>query len=244
MREKEKGAITVEASLVLVMFIMGFMCMISLVKIVHTQTILQYVVDQAALSISRNSYILTKTGVADEIYGTSKKGKKFEGDTAEVIGNIKELYSSIGSTTGSSSEDYIKNAENVMGKYNDVIDGADAYAEEYFSSKDEIWDTLTTWGTMKLEQGITQATVEILVKSQVKTQLEVIGQSDADAYLKRLGIKDGLDGLSFKGSEWMQANSQDKPGIRIEMGYEVEFNWYYFMVKDLKYKVTAYTALW
>lgn len=244
MRKKEKGAITLEASLVLIMFMMGFMCMISMVKMVHAQTILQYVVDQAALSISRNSYILTKTGVAGEIYGTSKKGKKFEGDTAEVIGNIKELYSSIGAVTGSTSEDYIKNAENVMGKYDEAVEGMDSYAEEYFSSKDEIWDTLTTWGTMKLEQGITKKTVEILVKSQVKTQLEAIGGKQADEYLRSLGVKDGLKGLTFDGSEWMQANKEGRPGIRIEMTYNMEFNWYYFLLKDLKYKVTAYTALW
>lgn len=244
MKKNEKGAITLEASIVLVMFMMGFMCMISLVKIVHAQTILQYVVDEAALSISRNSYILTKTGVAAEIYGTSEKGREFEGDTAEVIGNIKELYSSIGAATGSSSEDYIKNAQNVMGKYDEAVAGADAYAEEYFGSKDEIWDTLTTWGTMKLEQGITTGAINLLVSSQVKNQLEVVGRRDADSYLKKLGVKDGLKGLEFAGSDWMQANDEGRPGIKIVMTYKMEFDWFYFSMEDLKFKVTAYTALW
>lgn len=243
-RKDEKGAITLEASLVLTIFIMGFMCMMSLVQIVRAQTILQYSVDQAALSISRNSYILTKTGVVDEIYGTSKKGKQFEGDTQQVVSDIKDFFSSLGAVATSNPQDVIPNAENVMGDYDKAKGDIDAYAEEYFGSKDEIWDTLTTWGKYKAEDIVTKAAVTALVKSQVKNQLEVMGQTDADSYLKKLGIKNGLDGLDFDGSQWMMANSEGEPGIRIEMSYDMEFNWYYFLIKDLKYKVTAYTALW
>ena len=52
-KETQRGSLTVEATFVLTIFIMGYMCMMSLVQIVRAQTILQYVVDQAALDISR-----------------------------------------------------------------------------------------------------------------------------------------------------------------------------------------------
>lgn len=244
MKKNEKGAITLEASLILTMFIMGFMCMMSLVQIVRTQTILQYAVDQAALDLSRNSYILTKSGIASEIYGTSKNAQKFEGDTAEVIGNIKKLYSDLGTATTSTSQTVIPNAKNVMNSYNQAAGSVEAYTEEYFSDNDEIWDTLVEWGVSKGEAMVTTAAVSALAKAEVKKQLKTMGQMDADSYLKKLGVKDGMDGLSFEGSQWMQANKQGKPGVRIQMSYNMEFNWYYFLIKDLRYKVTAYTALW
>lgn len=244
MKKDEKGAITLEASLILTMFIMGFMCMMSLVQIVRAQTILQYAVDQAALDLSRNSYLLTKSGIASEIYGTSENAQKFEGDTAEVIGNVKKLYSDLGTATSSNAQTIIPNAENVIGSYNNAVDGINSYKEEYFSDSDEIWNTLVEWGVSKGEEIITTAAVSALAKAEVKKQLKTMGQTDPDAYLKELGVKDGLDGLDFKGSQWMQANGQGRPGIKIEMSYDMEFNWYYFLIKDLRYKVTAYTALW
>lgn len=244
MKKNEKGAITLEASLILTMFIMGFMCMMSLVQIVRTQTILQYAVDQAALDLSRNSYILTKSGIASEIYGTSKNAQKFEGDTAEVIGNIKKLYSDLGTATTSTSQTVIPNAKNVMNSYNQAAGSVEAYKEEYFSDNDEIWDTLVEWGVSKGEAMVTTAAVSALAKAEVKKQLKTMGKMDADSYLKKLGVKDGMDGLSFEGSQWMQANKQGKPGVQIQMSYNMEFNWYYFLIKDLRYKVTAYTALW
>lgn len=243
-KETQKGSITVEATLVLTIFIMAYMCMMSLVQIVRAQTILQFVVDQAALDISRNTYLLTKSGITAELYGTSEQGKKFEGDTAEVIGNVNKFYKSLGAVTSSNVDTLVTNTKNAVDSFDTAKSSADDYANTYFSDEDEIWSTLTTWGKMKGEQFAEEAIVSSIVKGRVKNQLEAISNKSADEYLQKLGIKNGMKGLTFKGTEWMQANSEGKPGIRIEMTYEMEYNWYYFLIKDLKYKVTAYTAVW
>lgn len=243
-KEKQRGSITVEATLVLTIFIMAYMCMMSLVQIVHTQTILQYAVDQAALDISRNTYLLSKSGVAEEIYGTSVKGKKFEGDTANVISDVNTFYKSLGAVTSSDSKNIVSNTQNAVNNFNNAVNGVDDYVDTYLSSEDEIWSTLTTWGTMKGEQFVTQSVVSGMAKNRVERQLEGLGGKSADEYLEKLGVKNGMKGLTFNGTEWMQANKQDKPGVRIEMTYEMEYNWYYFLIKDLKYKVVAYTAVW
>lgn len=243
-RITERGSITLEATLMLTMFIMAYMCMMSLVQIVRAQTIMQYVVDQAALDISRSTYLLTKAGVTDQIHKTSKKGKKFEGDTADVVGNVNQLYKSLGAVTESTPDTIVTNTENVMTQWNATVDNVDEYVDTYFSTKDELWTTLTTWGKMKGEQFLTKEIVAGIVKNRVKRQLEVIGNQSADSYLKKLGVRQGLKGLTFDGTEWMQANNDGRPGIRIAMTYEMEYNWYYFLIKGLKYKVTAYTAVW
>lgn len=233
-----------EATLILTIFIMAYMCMMSLVQMVRAQTILQYVVDQAALDISRNTYLLTKSGITGQLYDTSTEGKKFEEDTAGVIGNVKKLYSSLGAVTDSDASNIVSNTEAVIDNIDETVTNADEYVDSYFSNKDEMWSTLTTWGKMKGEQFVENQTIKAIVKSRIEKQLGSMSVKDPDEYLKHLGIKDGMNGLSFEGTEWMQANDEGKPGVRIEMSYEIEFNWYYFLIKDLKYKVTAYTAVW
>ncbi|MCM1161038.1 MAG: pilus assembly protein [Roseburia sp.] len=244
MKEKERGSITIEATLVLTIFIMAYMCMMSLVQMVRAQTILQYVVDQAALDISRNTYLLTKTGITGQLYDTSEKGKKFEGDTADVIGKVKKLYSSLGAVAASDYDNVIQNTEGALDAADNAATSIKEYTKTYMGSKDEIWSTLTTWGKMKAENFLENETVRIVVESRVEKQLQALGGRNADEYLRHLGVKNGMRGLNFKGTEWMQANGEGKPGVRIEMSYEMEFNWYYFLIKDLKYKVTAYTAVW
>lgn len=243
-RERQQGSITVEATLVLTVFIMGYMCMMSLVQIVRTQTIMQYVVDQAAMDISRNTYLLTKSGITAQLYGTAKKGKKFEGDTAKVIGKVDKFYKSLGAVTSSNGQNIVSNTENAVNSFNNMTDGVDDYVKTYFSNSDELWSTLTTWGKMKGAQFVENGIVSAMVESRVKKQLEGLGSGSAEECLQKLGVKNGMSGLTFKGTEWIQPNSEGRPGIRIEMTYEMEYNWYYFLIKDLKYKVTAYTAVW
>ncbi len=245
MKEKQKGAITVEASLVLTIFMMGYMCMLSLVQIVKAQSIMQYVVDEVALDLSRNTYLLTKAGVTEKLYGTSQKGKKFEGDTVDVVNNVTTVFSSVGNMKSSSniSEAY-SNYQKAASDYNNAKSSVDSYVDTYMSSADELWSAITTWGKMKAEGFVENTVVKTLVKSRVKRQVDLMSNKGANEYLQKLGIKDGLNGLKFEGTEWMQANSEGRPGVRIEMSYEMQFNWYYFVIKDLKYKVVAYTATW
>ena len=168
-RVTENGSITVEAALILTMFIMAYMCMMSLVQIVRAQTIMQYVVDQAALDISRSTYLLTKAGVTDQIHETSKKGKKFEGDTAEVVGKVNQLYKSLGAVTTSTPDTIVTNTENVMTQWDATVDNVDQYVDTYFSTKDELWTTLTTWGKMKGEQFLTKEIVAGIVKNSLRS---------------------------------------------------------------------------
>ena len=64
-KERQKGSITVEASLFIPMFLFAFMSIYSLVFFVRAQLVIQYAADQAAKEVAQYSYILKKTGILD-----------------------------------------------------------------------------------------------------------------------------------------------------------------------------------
>lgn len=238
--KKSRGAITVEASLVLTMFIMAYMCMMSLVQLVHAQAVLQYAADQTALEMSKYSYILTKSGISGKLYDTSVSGKKFEDDTNTMVKSVTDFYDQLSGVKGADIKDIGSKAQDIYESGENAV----TTVENYFSNTDDLWKGVASWGKMKAEGFAEKAVVKAMVKSRVKKQLETMSGNDPDTYLRRLGVKDGLDGLDCSESSWMQANDTGEAGIKVVIGYKVEFNWFYFMVKDMKYRVCANTAIW
>lgn len=238
--KKNRGAITVEASLVLTMFIMAYMCMMSLVQMVHAQAVLQYAADQTALEISRYSYILTKAGVSKKLYETSENGKKFEDDTATMVKSVTDFYDQLKGVRGASITDVGSKAQDIYDSGTNAV----TTVENYFSNTDDLLQGFAAWGKKTAEGYVERAAVKAMVKSRVKKQLETMTSDDPDTYLRRLGVKDGLDGLDCSDSSWLQVSSTGEAGVKVVVSYEIEFNWFYFLVKDMRYKVCANTAIW
>lgn len=239
-KQGNKGYITVEATLILTMFMMAYMCMMSLVQIVRAQSIIQYATDQAALDLSRSTYILTKTGVTDQMYGTSVKGQAFADGTSKMVKSVADFFSSVSELGSGGLSGLPGQVQNVS----DSFDAAQSNVEDYFSNTDELWMGVTSWGKMKVQGEVENMMVSAMVKSRIKKQIETMSSKDADTFLKDLGIKNGLAGLNCRQSKWMQVNEQGRPGIKVAVTYEVDVNWFYFDLDDLRYKVCGYTAVW
>lgn len=59
-KERQKGSITVEATLFIPIFLFAFMSIYSLVSFARAQLLIQYAADQAAREVAQYSYILEK----------------------------------------------------------------------------------------------------------------------------------------------------------------------------------------
>lgn len=59
-QERQKGSITVEATLFIPIFLFAFMSIYSLVSFARAQLLIQYAADQAAREVAQYSYILEK----------------------------------------------------------------------------------------------------------------------------------------------------------------------------------------
>ncbi len=83
-----KGAVTVEASLVLPIFLFGYVLILSLVQIIRTESIIQHSVNRMAAELSEYCYIADKLSLTDEI-------QKSNISISEAVENITELTGSL-----------------------------------------------------------------------------------------------------------------------------------------------------
>lgn len=88
-----KGSMTVEAVLVLPIFIFAFMAFLIVTKYIYLQVVLQNAINQSAKEIARYSYIVTKVSALDFLtQGTSEQSQQYMDSTNEYVGNIMEFF--------------------------------------------------------------------------------------------------------------------------------------------------------
>lgn len=74
MKKRQKGSITVEATLFLPI-LSGFVSIYSLISFTRAQLIVQYAADQAAKEVAQYSYILEKIGILDSLDGLNSRSE-------------------------------------------------------------------------------------------------------------------------------------------------------------------------
>ena len=75
MKKRQKGSITVEATLFLPLFFLAFVSIYSLISFTRAQLIVQYAADQAAKEVAQYSYILEKIGILDSLDGLNSRSE-------------------------------------------------------------------------------------------------------------------------------------------------------------------------
>lgn len=225
---KEKGSITLEASIFLVLFIVFYLAMMDLIQIARAQVILQYAANETAREISQYGYVLTKLGIVDKRVATSTQAAAFRADAEELLDDIK----AVGNVTAS--------AGNIAGS----VQQAGQHAQDFFGDPDALMDNIfsliKTWGADTLSDAV----IEIIVRGIVEEQIENMSSKGVDEYLIDLGIDEGMGGLSFSDSHWANAASGGMPELEVSIVYVIDFHLGIIELEPRKFKVCAKTALW
>lgn len=224
-KERQKGSITVEASLFIPMFLFAFMSIYSLVFFVRAQLVIQYAADQAAKEVAQYSYILEKTGILDSYQNLGQEASDFSQEMEKIKENLSELDSAAqkiaaGQGTVQAGQGIYDTVENYARNPEEFINGA------LGSIKISAWDGLSSYmvGTV----------AESCVVQQLAT---ASGMEDVEAYLKSLGVS----GLSYKNSSWCRNGSND---IKIVVDYDVKSHFPFFDLPSKHYRVCASTRVW
>jgi len=122
-KEKNRGTLTLEAALVMPVFVMVFFSIMSLVRFVYTQESVQYAVTQASRSMAELSYLGYKTGlftwINDEEAGIEKETANIDEylkyftsffDLAENDDSLHSFLTSIMKQTGEIPEKAVMSA--------------------------------------------------------------------------------------------------------------------------------------
>ncbi len=226
--KREKGSITLEASIFLALFIMFYIAMMDLLQIARAQVILQYAANETAREISQYSYVLTKTGIVDKRVSTSSQAAAFTADAVGLLDDVKAV------------GNILQSGGNVTG----ALERAGTHAQNFFGDSDalmnNIFALIKTQGANMLSNMVIEAVVEDIVEEQI----ENMSMKGADQYLEDLGIEGGMGGLDFSSSRWANASSGGMPELEVSIIYTIDFDLGFIELEPRTFKVCAKTALW
>ena len=237
-KRRQKGSMTVEASLLLVIFMMGFLTIINFARLARAEVIMQHAVNGTAMQISQYGYLLTKTGVAGKLTETANDAKQIRSDINEVGSAVSSLSDAIG---GVATNGVTK--ESVEELSNAVSGGKDAYniTKGYFQDPKGLMEGLIVLGKNVVEEKTATFLVSKIAESQIELYLKQM-TDDPDAYLEGIGIVGGLDGLNFSDSRCIAGGTKD---ITIKVEFRVKnqmFPWIDF--GERRMRISASTRIW
>lgn len=226
--KREKGSITLEASIFLAIFIVFYLAMMDLIQIVRAQVILQYAANEAAREISQYSYVFTKTGIVQKRGSTSAQAAAFQADAAKLLDDIEAV------------GDALSGGGDVVGS----VQQAGEHVQDFFGDPDALMNNIFSLIKTSGADRVSSMVIEVLVEDIVKEQIENMSSKSADEYLKNLGIEDGMRGLHFDDSRWANEKVNDMPMLEVSIVYTIDFNLGIIELGPKRFKVCAKTALW
>lgn len=260
MPKENKGSLTVEASLALIVFIFAFLSILYLCKFVRAQVVLQHAVNQIAKEISQYSYLTNKLGLKND----KTKSKEMIKDTDKIISEASSLMSLINSEKDELEGVIIENKDYKINDYYDNIkiykkyDDAgnkikDSYtkisgdinalignAKEYLKDPKVLLNGFVAIAKDEIADFAVSKYIAAPLSSLLVQKYLPSGQTSADEYLLKLGIDRGLDGLNFDTSTIFKNGSN----IDITLIYNMNLKLPLFPEKSLCFRVNASTVGW
>lgn len=178
-RKKENGSATIEAVVCLSLFLFLMMFFIMIVQLTVTQTIMQNALNQTAKELSQDLYLYDAFGLVNFRQSVSEENSKAVAKADEIQDAFKSISSFF---PGSSGAEAVK----------------DDFLENFsLESLETGGKTVINAALNSLVSAGENALVPVLFKKYVSSD----GTSGtADAYLKRLNVAGGINGLSFSKS--------------------------------------------
>ena len=234
MRE-QKGYITIEATIVLSIYIFAFMMIFSLIHICRAQMKISVAINNAAKEISEYSYLYGVSGLSDSMYNAGQSAAQTQQDYSELPEDVGTLYSEIsslgdkqGNMAGAQgiSPDNIKNIYGKLDSIKQQGGGVESTISDMASNPKELMMGVTKVlaynASEELKYAIASALTKALVKQNLKSSLSD-GDKEINSYLHNLGVKKNqgtyLESIDFSHSELFPAGNNE---IKIIAVYEVE----------------------
>lgn len=192
----ERGAIIIEATLSLSIFLFAIVSLLMIINLCVAQARIGMTINGVAEDISKFSYIYEMTGLRDN------QAKQFESsqEAETAVLDLSEAIKTLNFSDMASELNKMASSETIL---------------------DSFWDMLKNRGTNYVSSLAMSKVCKEVAKDRLAFSYSGDGDSEAnaDAYLKQLGVKNGLSGLDFSESVFCP-NGQDD--IVVVVNYEVE----------------------
>ena len=236
-RKNDSGLVTVETALFLVIFMAFYLTILWFGRLAYAEIVMQQALDATAMQISQYGYVLTKTGVVSAINKTAKEAEETKKNIETVKTGIQDFTSALDGVSDYDISD--SDIEKIKTAYGS---GKEAYtvASGYFKDPKGLLTGLLAIGQAKAENQVLTYLVGAIASGQIEGYLESICE-DPDAYLKRLGIVDGLAGLDFSQSSLIADQTQD---VYVTVEFRVKSPISMFNIGERTVRLSASTRIW
>lgn len=221
-KEKERGSVTIEACIIVPIFMMAITLIYSLVSIVILENILQTAANNMAGEISAYVYIFDRAGLVFD------SGKELELDG--VIDSVIESQQSLDTLQGSGSADeFIKNGTGVIENGKNLISTV-----KNTDWKNALLETVKDAG----KSGVKAIGNALLENGFYRSMLPAYLPADIEAFKKFYRIKGDIN---FDNSQFLS----DDLSIVVRINCEVETPFsHFFGIGTRKISKTAVAAAW
>ena len=207
----DSGAIVIEATVSLSVFMFAIVVVLSIVNICYAQMKMGVAVNQTAKELSQYGYLYDRMGLAKEQQELVKKGEESKNlidDTTGSLVGIMDGMKSIGDTAKNVSiENLSDSAKSISSNWKSIKDDAgevkDNVSEVLDDPKTFALGHLAMGGDNRVEKAKTQLLVVPFSKYMFKRTLKSNENADSEPFLQKLRIvpnKTYLDGLDFSDS--------------------------------------------
>ena len=224
-KETEKGSLTVEAALFLVLFLAAFLTLINIARMARVQVVMQHAINSSAMQISQYGYILSKSGVIGYMGAAADTAGATKDDIGKIVNAANQLagaVENVGSgTIDDASIQTIVDAASGEGEVGEAV----GIAKNYFKEPKGLLTGLASIVVSGMTDKANTFVISKIAEAQVEAYLEEI-TDDPDDYLKGIGIVDGISGLRFEKSKLTTAGNKKDLDITV-----------YFTVKNQMFPI-------
>ena len=221
-RDRERGAIVVEAIISLTTFMFAIFTILSIVNICYIQARMSNALNSAAKEISQYSFFYYKFGIDQLEQGLSqsegvKDSRALADDTVEGMSALMDNLTNANSNLESGNfDDLVSDIQN--GKTN--VDGmVDQWAD---AIGDDPTGFIIGMGKMmgnELVQEGKSLLCEVLAKAFMKKNLKAYPEDDPERFLHAYRIVNGMAGLDFEYTTFLQDGTSNE--IQLVVTYDV-----------------------
>lgn len=258
---RQRGSLTVEATIVLVIFIFGYATIVTIGSFIRAQMIIQHGITQAAREFSAYCYLVSKTGIMEDSGRIHGEAGEFKKSTDNVIDTVVKLYDAVDQGTDHivSAVQAVPQNEDLEDAFNSVQDVADVTQEEFnqmVSAANTMVDTGSEYfsdpkaimkglGSVAKDGALSAAKSYVIAapisKALVKKQVDLYGKNaKGKDILESLGVVNGINGLNFTGSTLFN----DGKTITVQVSYTMKVEYPWFNKFQFHFIQTASTKAW
>ena len=239
-RKSEQGLLTVEAVLSLVPFIMVILGIISFINIYMIHNKIQYAMYQVGSELSGYTYFYEALGLrsGDLALKGDIDSQTAPVDTAiEDIGNFMEQLDSMTTSVSNLGSSGVSGVSDIYNQGQSLVDSGQNVAGDiqgFVKDPKSLLRGIVYLGVEAGENKAKQLLLGWLSQGMLENYIDVSylpsGAMNADAYLKKFGVKDGMAGLSYDNSQLFQ--DADYRMIDIVVEYDIEVYILKLFLKD------------